>query len=269
MVITGVDEIKKGGRTVNHRFYALNGRSLKKGLIIILAAFFTAFVLYVEKINLSVFSTSSGPKAIYKAEKRANEIALTFDISWGDQYALTILEELKKNRIKNATFFLSASWAESHPQIVKRIQEDGHEIGSMGYNYIDYTQLEDAQIRQDLMKAKKVFDTLGLKKVTLLRPPSGQFNTKVLKIADSLGYSVVHWSIDSKDWLNPGVNHIVKNVVHDMKAGDIILLHASDSAKQTPQALPQIVEALKKNGYRNVSISELIENGQTQSKDVN
>ncbi|MCZ0755217.1 polysaccharide deacetylase family sporulation protein PdaB [Anoxybacillus sp. J5B_2022] len=250
-------------------FYALNGRSLKKGLIIMFAAFFTAFILYVQKVYHPVFSTPSGPKAIYKAEKSKREVALTFDISWGDENALPILDVLKKNSIKNATFFLSASWAERHPQIVKRIKEDGHEIGSMGYNFTDYTQLEDAKIRRDLMQAEKVFDTLGIKQVTLLRPPGGKFNPKVLKIADSLGYTVVHWSIDSKDWLNPGVNAIINNVVREMGAGDIILLHASDSAKQTAKALPQIIRTMKQNGYRNVSISELIQNGETSNKEIN
>jgi polysaccharide deacetylase family sporulation protein PdaB len=250
-------------------FYALNGRSLKRGLIIMFAAFFTAFILYVQKIYHPTFSTPSGPKAIYKAEKSKHEIALTFDISWGDENALPILDELKKNGIKNATFFLSASWAERHPQIVKRIKEDGHEIGSMGYNYTDYTQLEDAKIRRDLMQAEKVFDTLGIKKVTLLRPPGGNFNPKVLKIADSLGYTVVHWSIDSKDWLNPGVRAIVDNVVREMESGDIILLHASDSAKQTSKALSQIIQTMRQNGYRNVNISELIENSETLNKEIN
>ncbi|QPA31098.1 polysaccharide deacetylase family sporulation protein PdaB [Thermaerobacillus caldiproteolyticus] len=250
-------------------FYALNVRSLKKGFIIVVAALFTASILYVEGINYPTFSTPSGPKAVYKAEKSKHEISLTFDISWGDQNALPILDTLKKNGIKNATFFLSASWAERHPAIVKRIKEDGHEIGSMGYNFTDYTQLEDTKIRQDLMQAGKVFGTLGIKEVTLLRPPNGHFNKKVLKIADSLGYTVVHWSIDSKDWLNPGVNTIVNNVVDNMKAGDIILLHASDSAKQTSKALPQIIEAIKQRGYRNVSISELIANGESNSKEVN
>ncbi|MFB5166290.1 polysaccharide deacetylase family sporulation protein PdaB [Parageobacillus toebii] len=250
-------------------FYALNGRSLKKALIIVLSAFFTATILYAQGINNPTLSLSTGPKAVYKIEKSKHEVSLTFDISWGDQNALHILDVLKQNGIKNATFFLSASWAERHPNIVKRIKEDGHEIGSMGYNFVNYTELESPKIRQDLMQAKKVFDTLGIKEITLLRPPSGNFNKNVLKIADSLGYTVVHWSIDSKDWLNPGVKTIVENVVNDMEAGDIILLHASDSANQTAKALPKIIEAMKENGYRNVSVSQLIANGDVNSKEIN
>jgi polysaccharide deacetylase family sporulation protein PdaB len=258
----------QGGLTMSF-FYVLNGRTLKKTFIIVIAAFFTASILYIQQKNNPVFSTPTGPKAVYKAEKSKNEVALTFDISWGDEKAIPILDTLKKSGIKNATFFLSASWAERHPSIVKRIKEEGHEIGSMGYNYVNYTQLEEDKIRRDLLQAQKVFKTLGIKNVNLLRPPHGNFDKKVLKIADSLGYTVVHWSVDSKDWLNPGVDIIVNNVVENMDGGDIILLHASDSAKQTSEALPQIINIMKKNGYQNVSISELIANAEAKSREIN
>jgi polysaccharide deacetylase family sporulation protein PdaB len=249
-------------------FYAINGQSLKRALIIVLSAFFTATILYAHGMYNTTLSLSAGPKAIYKVDEIKNEIALTFDISWGDRNALRILDVLKQNGIKNATFFLSASWAERHPNIVKRIKEDGHEIGSMGYNFLNYTELENAKIQQDLMQAKKVFDTLGIKEITLLRPPGGNFNKNVLKIADSLDYTVVHWSIDSKDWLNPGTKKIVENVADNMEAGDIILLHASDSANQTAKALPKIIAAMKEKGYRNVSVSQLIANGDASSREI-
>lgn len=68
-----------------------------------------------------MFSTDTGPKAIYKGETDSKDISLTFDISWGDERAEPILNTLKANGIKNATFFLSASWAERHPDTVARI----------------------------------------------------------------------------------------------------------------------------------------------------
>ncbi|CAM4013068.1 MULTISPECIES: polysaccharide deacetylase family sporulation protein PdaB [Geobacillus] len=249
-------------------FYALNGRTLKKALIIICSAFFTAFILYAYEMNRPVFSLSSGPKAVYKVDNDRDEVALTFDISWGDENAEKILDVLKQHGIKNATFFLSASWAERHPSVVKRIKEEGHEIGSMGYNFVNYAELENAKIRQDLMMAAKVFDMLGVKNVELLRPPGGNFNKKVLKLAESLGYTVVHWSVDSKDWLNPGTEQIVANVTSDLEPGDIVLLHASDSAKQTAKALPKIIAAMKENGYKNASLSELLANGEAESKGI-
>jgi peptidoglycan-N-acetylglucosamine deacetylase len=251
-------------------FYVTKAKRLKQLMIIFVAAFFTGTFLFMESniMRIPVFSTKDEPKAIYKNEQQHNKLSLTFDISWGDEKPILILDELKAANIKNATFFLSASWAERHPDIVKRIQEDGHEIGTMGYNYKDYTELESNKIRQDLAQSKKVFDALGVKHIELLRPPSGQFNLEVLKIADSLGYTVVHWSVNSQDWINPGVDKIVQNVTENMNGGDIILLHASDSVQQTQKAIPLIAEEMKDQRMKNITVSELISNTNVKSNEV-
>lgn len=250
-------------------FFVTSKTKLKQALLIALLSLFTAWLLFLETYSQqSVFSTATGPKAIYKGDAAKNQVALTFDISWGDEKAVPILDTLKKQNIKNATFFISAAWAERHPDIVERIQKDGHEIGSMGYNYKSYTSLETSQVRQDILKAQEIFTKLGVKDVKLLRPPSGNFNKEVLKIAESLGYTVVHWSNNSDDWRNLGANKIVKTVSEHLQAGDIILLHASDSALQTNQALPLLIQHLRAAGYANASVSELISNAQTRSTDV-
>ncbi len=251
------------------QFHVIHMKKIKQLALIMLAAFFTAGVLYVENIlNYPVFSTSEGPKAVYRGETKNKEIALTFDISWGDVKAESILETLKKQNINNATFFLSASWAERHPDVVKRIKDDGHQIGSMGYNYKDYRDLETNEIRKDLAMARDVFTQLGMKEIRLLRPPSGGFNKDVLKIAEQQGYTVVHYSIDSEDWTNPGVDVIVKNTTSTIKGGDIVLLHASDSAKQTDRALPTIIKEFRGKGLKNVTVDELIANAETKSSEV-
>jgi len=250
-------------------FLILNSKQLKQTLIILVAAFFTAGILYIENgVYLPVFSTEEGPRAIYKGEKEGKKIALTFDISWGDTKALPILDLLQKEGIKNATFFLSAAWAERHPDIVKRIVEDGHEIGSMGYEYKNYTELEEAKVKRDILHAREVFKTLGVKDITLLRPPNGNFDKTVLKVADSVGYTVVHWSVNSNDWKNPGVDQIVNNVTSKLKGGDIVLLHASDSAKQTEKALPAIIKGVKQKGYSNATVSDIISNAEAKSKEI-
>ncbi|MFD1738325.1 polysaccharide deacetylase family sporulation protein PdaB [Bacillus salitolerans] len=249
-------------------FFVLNGKKVKHSLIIMIAAFFTAGILFVENsLKEPVFSTENGPRAIYKGEGKDNKVALTFDITWGDERAIPILDALKANNIKNCTFFLSASWAERHPDIVKRIVEDGHEIGSKGYQYKNYADLEEQKIKRDILQAQEVFKTLGVKDVTLLRAPTGAFNDKVLKVAENVGYTLVHWSVNSDDWKNPGTEMIIENV-KGMKPGDIILLHASDSAKQTDTAIPQISKLLKQKGYGTYSVSELISNTDAKSNEV-
>jgi len=246
-------------------FLILNGRSIKQFSIIVTAALFSAWVLYVGNIgHLPVFSAKDGPKAIYKGEK---DLAITFNIGWGDEKAEPILDILKKKNIKAATFFLAGSWAESHPDLVARIVKEGYEIGILGYNYVDYSEMEEAKIRQDLAKAQVAFNKLNVKGIKLIRAPTGHFDQKTLKIADRLGLTVVHWSIDSKDWTNPGVEIITTNVA-SAKKGDIVLLHASDSAKQTAKALPTIINNFKKKGLKLVTVSEMIANAEARTTEI-
>jgi peptidoglycan-N-acetylglucosamine deacetylase len=246
-------------------FYVLNSKLLKQISLVVIAAFFTAWLLYMENIvNLPAFSTSNGPKAVFKGEK---DIALTFDIGWGDEKAGPILDELTKENVKSATFFLAGSWAERHPDLVERINKSGYEIGILGFNYLDYTELEDSKIRKDILNAQVAFGKLNIKDIKLLRAPTGHFDQRTLKIAERYGYTVVHWSIDSQDWTNPGVEKIVENVKGADK-GDIILLHASDSAKQTVKALPQIIGDIRAKGLKMVTVSEMIANGNTQSEEI-
>jgi polysaccharide deacetylase family sporulation protein PdaB len=247
-------------------FFVLNGKALKNISLILIAAFFTAWFLYMENLaQIPVFSTKDGPKAVYRGEK---DLALTFDIGWGDEKAEPILDTLKKENVKSATFFLAGSWAERHPDIVNRIVKEGFEIGILGYAYVDYQHLEDVKIGNDISKAQEVFKKLNVKDIKLLRAPTGHFDKRTLKIAERYGYTVVHWSVDSKDWTNPGVEAIVQNVKAATK-GDIVLLHASDSAKQTAMALPQIIKNIRQKGLKLVSTSEMIANGNVQSKEIN
>ncbi|QSF97030.1 polysaccharide deacetylase family sporulation protein PdaB [Bacillus paralicheniformis] len=253
---------------MNH-FYVWHMKRIKKLIIIMIAAFATASFFYVQNLlPLPVFSTESGAKAVYRGDTDTNEVALTFNISWGDQKAMPILDTLKANGIKDATFFLSASWAERHPDVVERIRKDGHQIGSMGYAYKNYSQMKKSEIKKDLTKAQNSFQKLGLEDLTLLRPPTGQFNKDVLDVAKQYGYTVVHYSINSDDWTNPGVQKIVQNVNETVSAGDIVLFHASDSAKQTKEALPEIVHHLRSKGLKNVTVSDLIANTDAKSSEV-
>jgi peptidoglycan-N-acetylglucosamine deacetylase len=242
-------------------FYTLDARKVKQLSLIIVISFFTALFVYTSSISTqSVFSTSDGPKAIYKGEKG---IALTFNIGWGDEKAEPILKELKRLKVESATFFLSGAWAERHPELVEQIAKQGYEIGSLGYAYEDYTDIEDSKVRQDILKAEAVFKKLNIEDIKLLRVPTGHFDKDVLKVADKLGYTVVHWSIDSKDWTNPGVEKILENVTK-AKKGDIVLLHASDSAKQTKKALPAIIKQLSSKGNF-VNVTHMISNGDAKS----
>jgi len=243
----------------------MNAKSIKTAFVIVIAAFFTAWFFYMDNmVQIPAFSAKDGPKAIYKGEK---DLALTFNIGWGDEKAEPILDVLKKEKAGAVTFFLSGSWAERHPDLVNRMVKEGYEIGMLGYEYKDYTDLEDDKIRRDILKAQEAFKKLNVKNIELLRAPTGHFDQRTLKIAERLGYTVVHWSLDTKDWTNPGTEVIAANA-SKAKKGDILLMHASDSAKQTAEALPLVLKDIRSKNLKMVTVSEMIANGDSRSAEI-
>ncbi|MDG5788073.1 polysaccharide deacetylase family sporulation protein PdaB [Evansella sp. AB-P1] len=244
-----------------------NAKTIKRYMIIAIAAFFTAGILFVERSQIPVFSTDEEPFAIYKVDAEDKEIALTFNISWGEERATPILDTLKELDIAG-TFFVSAEWAERHPEIVERILEDGHELGNHGYEHDHYTKWDDEKIKSDIQKSNRIITEVSNETPKYLRPPNGTFDERVLNIAADLNYDVIHWSINSEDWKNPGVDTIVENVISEVTNGDIVLMHASDSAKQTNEALPEIIDQLKSSGFNFNTISELLSGAEISSKEV-
>ncbi|WAA11356.1 polysaccharide deacetylase family protein [Fervidibacillus albus] len=247
-----------------HYFLVVNGRKLKNFTTIVLTAIVTAWFVYIQNVSLTTFSTDDGPRAFFKGKEG---IALTFNISWGDEIAEKIIDILKKNEIQNATFFLSGSWAENHPHIVEKISNANFEIGLLGYNYLDYEEVKDEEIRRDLLKAEEIFQKLGVSYKKIVRAPNGHYDERFLKIADQLNLTVVHWSINTNDWKNPGVEAIMETV-QSAKNGDIILMHASDSGMQTAVALPKMIESFQSKGITFVTVSDMVAEGKVTTEEV-
>lgn len=253
---------------MNSYFYVLNGRKIKKFLIVFAAAIFTLGIIYVETENVSVFSEGGTPTAVYSVPTEKKLIALTFDISWGDKRTEPILKVLEDKKVQKTTFFLSAPWSKTHPEMVTKIKDAGFEIGSHGYKHVNYSSLTEEEIQKQITTAHSILTDVSGKEPNLLRLPNGDFDKRVLRIADNLNYQVVQWDTDSLDWKNPGVDQIVNRVVSKAHPGDIVLLHASDSVKQTHEALPIIIDQLRQKGYEFVTVSELINQSNIKGTEV-
>lgn len=251
---------------MNH-FFVYNARNLKRLLFLTLAAVFSIGVIWAERDNVSVFAPHP-PSAIYNVPTDRKVVALTFDISWGDKRAEPILDILKNKGVTNATFFLSSPWSKTHPEIVKKIVDGGFEIGSHGHKHDNYSQYSDDEIRKQIQTAGDVLTDMTGRTPNLIRLPNGDFDKRVLQIAESMNYKVIQWDTDSLDWKNPGVNTIVSRVVTKAHPGDIILLHASDSCKQTHEALPVIIDQLRAQGYEFVTVSQMLSQTETKGQTV-
>ncbi|QKS69822.1 polysaccharide deacetylase family sporulation protein PdaB [Paenalkalicoccus suaedae] len=239
-------------------FWVINASNWKRLGFFVLAAFFTAGIVYMEAPSLPVFSDQDKPAALHRVEAEKPELALTFDISWGDQELEPILAALEAEKIDMATFFLSAAWAERHPELVQKIVDAGYEIGSHGYKHEHYTTWELEDIKKDMLTAHRVLTELTEEEPTLIRPPNGSFDDRVLGVAQDLGYQVIHWSVQTNDWQQPGVEAIVETATTNIQNGDILHFHASDSATETAEAMPIVLQRLREQGYHFVSISRLV-----------
>ncbi|MFX3619292.1 MAG: polysaccharide deacetylase family protein [Sporolactobacillus sp.] len=243
--------------------WIINGKRLKNILFILLAAFFAALILFVQRQDTSVFTPIKEPGALSRVETNQKQLALTFDSNWGEQQINLILSVLKKEHV-SATFFFSGEWAERHPDIVQRAIKDGNEVESHGMRHEDYTQLSDADVRRDMLFATEGLYKAGGSHPQMIRPPYARINESVLRTASALHLQVVLWSVNPQDETNPGYKIIVQRVLEDAGKGDIIRLHASDSAKQTYRALPLIIREMENRGYRFVSLKSLIADSQSK-----
>lgn len=109
-----------------------------------------------------------------------------------------------------------------------------------------------------MIKAQEVMNKLGYEDIQLLRTPHGHLNEEIIELAEGMQFQVVHWNVNPDDWENPGVEVIIDEVMKQTENGDIILLHASDSAKQTAEALETVLPGLKNKGFGLITISEMI-----------
>lgn len=246
------------------RVFFFNTSKLKKNLLLTLL--FALSVTFLTTVMIQEPSTlpaaKTGAYAIYKVVTDKKVVALTFDISWGEETHEPIADILKDNNVK-VTFFLSGPWAEKHAEFVKRLVKDGHDVQSHGHRHDDFNTLPAEKIKENIMTAHEILKDITGKEPNLIRVPNGAWNETVVKTAQELDYKVIQWSADSLDWMKEKMNApmIIDRVLKKTHPGAIILMHASDSAPHTPKALPEIIKGLRDKGYEIVTVTELLKEG--------
>lgn len=231
-------------------FYQLTSRTRIVLIALIALVFLTTGAVYVQ--------ANHKLKPVYEVKTDKKVVALTFDISWGNNTPMPVIEILKQNQIRS-TFFLSGPWVKQYPEVPQRIKQDGHEVASHGYRHINLSNLSKSEIKEEILKAHNNIREVTGVEANLIRTPNGDYNDQVIEGAHEVNYEVIQWSVDSLDWMNPGVNSIIERVSRKVHPGAIILMHASDTCKQTTEALPKVIENLRAQGYEFVTVSELLQ----------
>jgi peptidoglycan/xylan/chitin deacetylase (PgdA/CDA1 family) len=147
-------------------------------------------------------------------------------------------------------------WTKKYPDMVKKISDFGHEIGTHSATHPYMSKLAEEDIIKELSSSTLAITEITGKKVEVFRPPYGDYDDLLIETAKNLGLFTIQWDVDSLDWKNLSANEITNRVVKKVKNGSIVLFH--NQGLHTAEALPQIIKELKNKGYVFVPIGELI-----------
>lgn len=239
----------------NKMFRVFNLSKLIRTFLLSLVITVLVFTSYIYTNLISNVYKTTKLLPIYCVDRNDKKIALTFDAAWGNDDTLDILKILKDYNAK-ATFFLVGFWVEKYPKDVLEINKNGHEIGSHSNRHLHMSRLTEQEIMADIKSCEEKIEKIIGKKPVVFRPPYGEYNNRLIRVLNSLGYYVIQWDVDSLDWKDLSAEEISQKVLSKAKSGSIILFH--NNAKNTKYALPKILTELRKRGYQFVTASELI-----------
>jgi len=202
---------------------------------------------------------------LFSVSLQAKVVALTFDDGPGATLTPAVLDLLGRYEAK-ATFFPIGRELEKYPDLARRVLAEGHEIGCHTYSHVYLKGPAEARLRSELDRCEKLFpEVLGLRP-TLFRFPGLFYTDSLVKVAGQRGYSVISCSLDSFDWRIKSAGQVARRVTGLIRPGDIVLMHDGDwiDSRRAVEALTTILRELQAQGYRLVTVSELIRLGQSE-----
>ena len=235
----------------------------KKGLLMIFACVLIgAIMLTITTSTASqAIQTASAERLIpiYYVDTTEKVCSISFDAAWGNEQTKALLDILDEHKVKT-TFFLVGDWVEKYPESVKEISKRGHDVGNHSDTHAHMTQISLSEQKAEIENCNQKIESLINKPVTLFRPPYGEYDNSVVEVCNSLDMYCTQWNIDSLDWKDPSPQDMVSRIESKLCEGSIILLH--NGAKNTPEALPLIIDAIHAQGYKIVPISEILPKGE-------
>ncbi|WTO77403.1 polysaccharide deacetylase family protein [Streptomyces sp. NBC_00210] len=197
--------------------------------------------------------------------EKAKCIALTFDAGPGKDTP-KLLDTLKEKKVHATFFLLGENHVLKHPDVVRRIAAEGHEVANHTWSHRRLDELDAEEIRDELSRTQDAIAKITGRRPTLMRPPQGRINDDVTKVSRELGLAQILWSATAKDYSTTD-SELIKSRILDQAGRDgIILLH--DIYDGTVPAVPGIIDELKKRGYTFVTVPELLAPGKANPGEV-
>ena len=187
-----------------------------------------------------------------EAEAEIRKIAITFDDGPHPSYTAQLLDGLKERGI-HATFFVTGEHAEANPEIIKRMQEEGHLIGNHTYSHIQLTEKNREIFREELIRTNEIIEEITGEEVQYVRPPYGSWDKSFEK---ELNMFPVLWNVDPLDWCSKNVACITRKIVSKAEENDIILMH--DYYETSVTAALRAIDELMEGGYTFVTVEDIL-----------
>lgn len=211
----------------------------------------------IEKPLLTILRwTSPRQILLHRGAAGKREVALTFDDGPHLEGTPKILDVLSSCQIQ-ATFFLVGKHAATHPDLVRRISEDGHMVGNHTQSHSNLTHIGKKEWKDEIEAGERTLERLLGRPISFFRPPYGEFSLSILYAVAKKKKTTVLWSFDPKDFANDQEERLWEKLVESpLRGGEIILLH--DWVPATAAVLPRFIELVRKHGLRFTTVKGML-----------
>ncbi len=242
------------------RIYFITKKNLLTAgiLLFLVCSFLGMSMVYFNKTGVATPKKSP----IYQGNTGEKVVALTVNVDWGEDFIPVMLEAFKSNDAR-VTFFVTGKWAEKHPDLLKTMKKAGHSIQNHGYKHLHFDQLSTSQIQEQIKKAEDIIYKLTGERPRFFASPYGEKSQQLVAAVADMNYDFIMWSVDTIDWQRPAPETIVKRVVSRVHNDAIVLMHPTEP---TVKALPEMLKQLKNQGYKMISIDEMVEGARIEEK---
>ena len=197
--------------------------------------------------------------AYYAQNTTEKVLYLTFDAGFENGNTPIILDALKKHSAP-ATFFVVGTYIESNPDLIKRMEKEGHIVGNHTYHHPDMTKLSSlSAFEKELKDVENAYNNVTGKEMTkFYRPPQGKYNENNLQMAKELGYHTFFWSLAYVDWQEnnqPTKEEAFDKLLTRVHPGAIVLLHST--SKTNGEILDELLTKWEEMGYQFKSLDSI------------
>ncbi|MDD5595282.1 MAG: polysaccharide deacetylase family protein [Candidatus Omnitrophica bacterium] len=247
----------------------------KKSFIISLTI--VVFIILLAVVSFTIFFDQAvlvRRGTVYRVPESQKLVAITFDDGPSPVWTPKILDALQRAGVK-ATFFMIGEHVLKYPEIAKRVVKEGHEIGNHSFDHHVLLYYTMEELEQEVNSGEDAIRKVTGVTTHYFRPPKAWLTAAEKKKLKEMGYEVILWSLNSKDWVTFDDKYIIRYLVRHVRPGDIILFHDSGgvfnteggSRHETVLTIPKLVEKLQDRGYKFVTISQLLDQGKDKNRE--